>query len=342
MIVRDVFERFYAGESLRSLARLLDDTKVPTRSVLLTKGKLDKISANPEKSEDDKAKAQRAYDDAMKQPWSTRTVRDMLTNVRYAGWAVYQGKIPTDSSGEQVRGQWEALIAEEVFEVVQARLSDPARKTNRVGTDRRYIGSGLFVCDTCDGPIQTINRGKYYCQRHLIREHRHVDRFVKDVIAERLADPKLSNLLAPIGDDMKPVIAESKRLRARLAQTDDDYDNDVIDGPRWKAKKKKILAELAEVDKKLATRRGGGTRECRRGSRPRAGVPRRQPDGSAGRDRGARRGTAAPGRQGPHAHRPGRPAGVRHLHCGHQVEAMMADDTQPYTVRPTRSVAVTR
>jgi hypothetical protein len=121
----------------------------------------------------------------------------------------------------------------------------------------RYIGSSLYVCDTCESPIQTINGGKYYCAGHLIREHSHIDMFVRDVIAERLADPSLSNLLAPVGDDMKPVVEESKQLRARLAKIDNEYDDGIIDGRRWKSAKEKVAATLREVDKKLATRKGG-------------------------------------------------------------------------------------
>lgn len=52
VVVKDIFERFYGGESLRSLVRLLEDRKVPTRAG---------------------------------RPWNTRTVHDMLTNPCYAG-----------------------------------------------------------------------------------------------------------------------------------------------------------------------------------------------------------------------------------------------------------------
>jgi site-specific DNA recombinase len=222
--VIDVFERFYGGESLRSLTQMLTDTKVPTRNG---------------------------------RPWNTRTVRDMLTNPRYAGWAVYQGEIATDHDGNLVRGQWNPLIGEDPFDVIQARLSDPSRKTNRVGTDRRYIGSGLYLCAQCDGPVQTVNGGKYFCSGHLIRDHRHVDAFVLDTIAERLSRPDFATLLAPVGDDMKPVVEESKRLRARLAKIDNEYDEGIIDGRRWKAAKENHQTKLREIDKKLATRKGG-------------------------------------------------------------------------------------
>ncbi|KZS67176.1 recombinase family protein [Mycobacterium ostraviense] len=99
VIVADIFERFYASESLRSVKQMLTET-VPSRNG---------------------------------RPWNTRTVRDMLTNPRYAGWAVYQGEIATDTDGNLVRGQWSPLIGEDTFDVFQARLSDPSRKSSRVG-----------------------------------------------------------------------------------------------------------------------------------------------------------------------------------------------------------------
>ena len=240
-VVADVFERFYAGESLRSLVRMLEDKKVPTRSG---------------------------------RPCNTRTVRDMLTNPRYAGWAVYQGEIATDNDGKLVRGQWSPLVGEDTFDVVQARLADPSRKTNRVGTDRRYIGSGLYLCARCDGPIQTVNGGKYFCSGHVIREHRHVDQFVLDVIAERLADPNLSALLAPVGDDMKPVVDESKQLRARLAKIDNEYDEGIIDGPRWRSAKGEGAGQAARGRQEAGHQdRRGGARRGRHRTGPGPGVP---------------------------------------------------------------------
>ena len=223
-IVTDIFTRFYGGESLRSLVRLLDDQKVPTRSG---------------------------------RPWNTRTVRDMLTNCRYAGWAVYQREIATDRDGNPVRGHWEPLVDEDTFDVVQAKLSDPARKTNRVGTDRRYLGSSLYLCAECDGPIQTVNGGKYLCEGHLIRTAKYVDEFVCDLIAERLGGADFRSVLATDTASVKPWTDKAKRLRARLAKIDAEYDEGIIDGRRWKSAKERVAAELREVDKQLATRKGG-------------------------------------------------------------------------------------
>lgn len=221
-----IFESFDGGDSLRSITAKLTADGIPSRSG---------------------------------RPWHVRTVRDMLTNPRYAGWAVYQGEIATDDKGDRIRGRWEPLVSPELFDVIQARLSDPSRKTNRVGTDRRYLGSGLFVCGArgCGKPVQTVNGGKYFCGGHLTREHRHVDRYVIDVIAERLGRKDFARLLAPPKKDMAPVVAEAERLRKRLAVIDADYDNGDIDAKRWRAAKQRVQAELAEVDKQLAARSGG-------------------------------------------------------------------------------------
>ena len=138
-------------------------------------------------------------------------------------------------------------------------MCDPARKTNRVGTDRKYIGTSLFVCDACGEPVKPQCRmaRKSLCSGHLTRDHKHVDRYVIEVIAERLAQPHVSKLLAPVGDEMKPVVAESKKLRARLEKIDNEYDEGIIDGPRWRSAKEKVAAQLRDVDKKLAAGLGG-------------------------------------------------------------------------------------
>ncbi|MBU3751153.1 MAG: recombinase family protein [Mycobacterium sp.] len=218
-IVRRVFAGFIAGESLRSLARALTEDGVPTRSG---------------------------------RPWNTRTVRDILSNPRYAGWVLYQREILTDENGNRLRGQWEPLVDADDFDVVQARLSDPARKTNHVGTHRRYLGSNLFVCDECSTPVETVNGGKYTCRGHLMRDHAPVDEFVIDVIAERLSRPDFADLLAPDAADVKPLTDAARRLRSRLEVADNDYAAGDIDAKLLKKTKSVISAELAEVESKLA------------------------------------------------------------------------------------------
>lgn len=225
-VVRRIYKGFYAGESLRSLARTLTEDGVPTRSG---------------------------------RPWNTRTVRDILTNPRYAGRVKYQGGEMLDDEGRPMRGTWEPLVSDEMFDAIQARLSDPARKTNREGTHRRYLGSSLYICDICEAPIGAINGSQYTCTSgtngHPTRRRAHIDKFVLDVIEARLRRDDLATLLAPDEESMKPWVEQAERLTARLKVIDADYDTGVIDGQRWRSAKRRVQAELAEVNKKLIGRR---------------------------------------------------------------------------------------
>lgn len=130
-IVRGIFERFAAGDSLRGITAWLAETGVPTR-----RGGA----------------------------WHPSSVRGVLTNPRYAGRAIYQGA-PT---GEQ--GGWESLVDGDVFDAVQARLQDPRRRTQD-GTDRRYLGAGLFVCDACSATVTSFGL-RYRCRNACITRSR--------------------------------------------------------------------------------------------------------------------------------------------------------------------------
>lgn len=80
-IVRRVFALIYSGESLKNIARTLTDEAAPTRAVL------------------------RARDKGQPEPaarWNPSSVRDILTNPRYAGRVFYNGQVL-----DGVRGDWE-------------------------------------------------------------------------------------------------------------------------------------------------------------------------------------------------------------------------------------------
>lgn len=252
-LVRRIYTSFAAGESLRSLVRALDNEGIPTRSVIVAKQKLDRANADPDATEEVKADAAAAYAQALTVGWNTRTIRDILSNPRYAGFVKYQREIMTDDDGEPVRGNWETLIDADDWQVVQVRLADPTRKTNHRGTHRRYLGSGLFVCDECAQPVETRNGGRYTCAGHFMREHSGIDAFVIDVIAERLSRPDFATLMAPAEADVAPLTDAARKLRRRLEVADNDYANGDIDAQLLKKTKGRITAELQQVESQLAT-----------------------------------------------------------------------------------------
>src|SRR2546429_243949 len=112
-VVRQMFTRFYAGDSLRGIVAWLAAQGVPTRSG---------------------------------RPWNPSSVRTILTNPRYAGRVVYHGQYPGEVNGKM--GAWPQLVEEWLFDAVQAKLSDPRRR-KQIGTHRKHLGSGLYLCGVC-------------------------------------------------------------------------------------------------------------------------------------------------------------------------------------------------
>jgi site-specific DNA recombinase len=221
-IVRDVFRRFAAGESLKGISRLLDAEGIPTR-----RGGT----------------------------WNSSTVLSILRNPRYAGRAVYKGK----ATGHA--GQWTAVVDEAVFDAVQARLTDPQRTTNREGTARKWLGSGLFRCAVCDGKVRT-NGMQYWCPKggHVARGMKPVDDLILDIVRARLLRPDVLRAFV-IRDDAAAAELNQRAdsLRSRLATIESDYDAGDIDGRRFKVANERVQAELDAVQNERAKLLGNST-----------------------------------------------------------------------------------
>jgi DNA invertase Pin-like site-specific DNA recombinase len=223
-LVRAMFDRFAAGDSLRGIAAWLDASAIRPR----------------------RAKA-----------WNPSTVRTVLVNPRYAGRAVYCGQ----ATGKA--GQWEAIVDEPTFDRVQQILTDPRRVSNRVGTDRRHLGSGLYRCGVCGGRLRSHSGDRYHCPQgrgHVTRKGSSVDNYVQTVLRARLSRPDLADLLASDADDehVRRLSAEVARLRGRLATVEADYDAGLIDGRRYAVAVEKVRAELGAAE--AARGRLAGTR----------------------------------------------------------------------------------
>lgn len=215
-IVRDVFAWFAAGDSLKGIARRLDAEGVPARNGT---------------------------------GWNPSTVRTMLTNSRYAGRVMFKGEQTA------IRGTWEPIIGEDVFESVQSMLNDPRRKLNREGTARKWLGSSLYRCGVCGGPVRT-NGPRYWCPEggHVTRAMHSIDRLVLAVVAGRIARPDVADLLATsTKSDADDHAKELSAIQARISRFESDYDAGLIDGRRYKAASAKAEAELSALRRKRAS-----------------------------------------------------------------------------------------
>lgn len=211
-VVRRIFDEFLRRKALTRIAEGLNDEAVDSRN-----GK----------------------------PWHPSSVRTILLNPRYAGRRVYKGVVvagPAESS-------WKPLVTEAVFDAVQARLTDDTRKTNRTGTARKHLGSGLYLCFECKVRV-TSNGARYSCpQCGRIRTMEPIDRVVIDSIVQRLGQPDVEHLLAKPADpsEGEKLEQEIKDARARIAVVERDYDDELIDGPRYQIARSKAQDRLAKA-----------------------------------------------------------------------------------------------
>lgn len=213
-LVRRLFRQFLAGDTLKGLAAQLESEGVPTRRG----GR-----------------------------WSSSTVATILRNARYAGRSVYKGE-------DVGAAAWPALVSEDVYAAVQARLDDPRRRTRGESTARKHLGSGLYYC-TCGLRVRSssgMGSGlhRYTCRNFChYRSGRPIDEYVVGVVRARLGQPDLRELLArPVDEGRLAELAKERtRLRESLARTEADYDADLIDGRRYRTKTEKLHTELAAV-----------------------------------------------------------------------------------------------
>ena len=215
-LVKRIYADFLRTKNLRTLARQLDDDGIPPRR-------------------GDK--------------WHPSSLQTILRNPRYAGRAIYQG----EETGE--RGAWPAIVSDADYETAQAILDDPTRTTNLTGsTERKHLGSGLYLCAECRVPVSSWSGGRYRCRGggHVNRSRSTIDDYVRSVIAARLALPDMAGVLAHAQASYAPLFDQVARLRERLARNDSDYDGGLIDGKRYKAARERGESELRDAQAALA------------------------------------------------------------------------------------------
>lgn len=220
-------------------------------------------------------------------PWAESSVLGILRNPRYAGYSVYtdvkyriqvrqanakkkaeleaqtgkevkavRGKrrewrefIVKDGEGKPVMGKWEPLVSVELWESVQDILDSEERVTNRVGTHRRHLGSGLYLCGLCDEPVRGASRG-YRCKHgHINRSGRDIDDFVRKTIARRLAEPDaLRTVPATDSPRLAGLLAEIDEHRDRIKRAERDYDEGFLEAADLKRNRDRSNDAIARLE----------------------------------------------------------------------------------------------
>lgn len=229
--VREVFERFNAGDSLKGIARWLTEQGIEPRSQPKLRGN------DP---------GQRHLRDVSS--WPASSVRTLLINPRYAGRSMMIGEDYAPGSWEP--GKWEPIIDGDLFDAVQARLADPRRVTNRVGTARKHLGSGLWQCSECGAGVITQS-SRYTCPTggHGSRSIIPVDTYIVELIEARVTTPEVAAAFVPAdGVEAKRISTAIADLRARRSRREADYENELIDGLIYKTTTDKLDAQIKRLD----------------------------------------------------------------------------------------------
>lgn len=216
LLVRTVYERFVAGDSLGGIARWLQ------------------------------AEGFKRRDGG---DWAADGISGMLRNARYAGRSLYRGQ----DVGE---AQWEAIVDPLTFSAVRARLESRSRGagTNRerkwIGSGLYECECGRKMRGTggSSGHRYTCASRCYY------RTAGPIDELVLKTVRGRLGREDLVQLLADgsAEREMEELSAESRRLTLRMETIEADYDAELIDGRRFKVSMDKAREELTAVRERQA------------------------------------------------------------------------------------------
>lgn len=154
---------------------------------------------------------EKGFTSARGHAWTQTGVRAVLLNPRNAGLRAHRGEIV----GQAV---WPAIVDRDTFDGVTALLTSPSR--NFGGGGRKYLLSGLAVCGKCENTLGSeIQKGqpRYKCKHchGVARRIENVDKFVLDVVAERLSREDAADLLLSRRDapDLPALRAKATALR---------------------------------------------------------------------------------------------------------------------------------
>lgn len=234
--IREVFNAFASGSSLRAIAAALSGAEPTVRAF----GDLTLVQDLP--------KSVPPLPTRNSQPWNPSTVLGILRNPRYAGWSMLDGEIVRDSTGAPIRGQWEPIVSDGVWLEVQRRLHDPNRRTNRQGTERRHLGSGLFMCGICEARVKS-HGPRYRCAGHIMRSRAQIDDLVLKYVSHRLAQPDLADLLVQPDDDRVAALVDQQQVeRDKIERARADYKNQLIDGGLYAEIRNEAESEISRLD----------------------------------------------------------------------------------------------
>lgn len=209
VVVRFIFSEVIAGSPLGMIARELNDGTARDPE---TKNLLAESTRRTRKGT----------------PWIPTTIRRIALSPMYAallppivpGAGEYRAEaVDLDAC---TPGVWEPIVDQNSLRAARSVLIDPSRRKHQ-GTSRRWLLSGLAVCDVCGHRVRSARTKERYqgyrCPAgHFQRSGEILDRYVEHVVIERLCAPDAASLIKPApGVDLDALRTQEGALRGRRA-----------------------------------------------------------------------------------------------------------------------------
>jgi DNA invertase Pin-like site-specific DNA recombinase len=180
--------------------------------------------------------------------WELSCVKRLIVNPSIIGKRVHRGEIIGDAI-------WPAILDDDTFYRVKAKLEDPARRSNRDSAIRHLL-SGIASCGVCGGHIRVGKpRGylSYICDAKfcVARKTWAVDELITKLVIARLNRPDAADLFTTPEnhDDLDELAA----LRARLDTFYDAAAAGEITATALARIETKLLAEITALEHRSRT-----------------------------------------------------------------------------------------
>lgn len=217
MIKRDIIDAgILTGRSLTDIARDLNQRRRDARSAAWRAAR---EVATTTGTWDERRRAirivlqeGRIWDAPEGGPWVPPMIRRIALNPAYAGKRVHQGVVVGDAA-------WPAMTSERDYNLIVARLTDPARRLQESTTLSNQL-SGAAICGRCDGVVRIGHSTKYRCSACFGVAVLKVDadRIIDKLIIGRLRDRAAMAVFIAPSNTAAAQRAEDERkvLQARL------------------------------------------------------------------------------------------------------------------------------
>lgn len=194
--------------------------------------------------------------------WTPRDFRKVISRPRNAGLVTHEGKVIGAA-------KWPAIIEPDEYHALVAMLSDPSRRRS-TSTERRYLGSGLYVCGKCGKTMLTATqvgrtdksrRKTYKCSggAHLGRVAEPLDQYITELVIARLSRPDAALALGGPVVDAAALQTQRTGVQARLDELAALFADGAIDGSQLRRGSEALRDQLAALDRQLAEARAAST-----------------------------------------------------------------------------------